>query len=367
MPLRAPVRLRRLLACLLPALLAACSAARPAADEAGGYAWQLPPGFPVPRVPADNPMSAAKVELGRRLFHDRRLSVNGTQACASCHQQARAFSDGRSRAVGATGELHPRSAMSLTNVAYNASFTWTAPGLRTLEAQSRMPLLARRPTEMGLAGAERRVERRLAGDAELASLFARAFPGERKPVRLMNVRRALASFERTLLSGGSAYDRLLFQGESEALSASAKRGMELFFSARLACSGCHAGFNLSGPVVFRGSPDAEPVVHNTNLAPGRFRAPTLRNVAVTAPYMHDGSLPTLAAVIDHYAAGGRKRPVDPSRSPLVRGFTLAPGEKEALIAFLEALTDEGFLTDPRFGPPAGSEPPAQPGAQLPAR
>ncbi len=330
----------------------------PATDA---YTWELPEGFPRPLVPADNPMAAEKVELGRHLFYDRRLSINGTQACASCHQQALAFSDGKARAVGATGETHPRSAMGLTNVAYNASFTWTAPGLSSLERQLAMPLFARRPVELGLSGATHRVERELAADAALAGRFAHAFPGDPRPVRIANVGRAIASFERTLISGGSPYDRLLFRGEREALSPEAKRGMELFFSPRLGCSRCHSGFNLSGPVVFGGQERAEPAFHNTNLRGGeaserrngdRFRAPTLRNVAVTAPYMHDGSLGTLAEVVDHYAAGGRGRPPHPGRSPLVAGFTATAAERQAVVRFLEALTDSGFLVDPRFAPPS---------------
>ncbi|MGH9465190.1 MAG: MbnH family di-heme enzyme, partial [Thermoanaerobaculia bacterium] len=327
---------------------------------AAGYTWELPAGFPRPLVPADNPMTAEKVELGRRLFYDPRLSANGRQACSSCHQQALAFSDGRARAVGATGEAHPRSAMSLTNVAYNASFTWTAPGLVSLERQLRVPLFSRRPVELGLAGAERRLEEELRHDPVLRARFARAFPGEPRALRMANVEKAIAAFERTLISGDSPYDRLLFRDEREALSPAAKRGMELFFSPRLACSRCHGGFNLSGPVVFAGSPRPEPVFHNTNLVGlrgggrrhgERFRAPTLRNVALTAPYMHDGRLATLGEVVDHYAAGGRPRPPHPDRSPLVTGFPLAPGERDALVAFLESLTDSGFLAAPRFGPP----------------
>jgi cytochrome c peroxidase len=176
---------------------------------------------------------------------------------------------------------------------------------------------------------------------------------------MANVERALASFERTLISGDSAYDRLLFRGDGDALSAAAKRGMELFFSARLACARCHAGFNLSGPIVFRGSPRAAPAFHRTSLpgAPagirqaGAFRAPTLRNIAVTGPYLRDGSLATLGEVVDAYASGRRGGNARGQESALLRGFSLAPGEREALIAFLEALTDAAFLSDPRFGPP----------------
>jgi cytochrome c peroxidase len=345
--------------------------AEPRSDAA--YAWQLPRGFPAPPVPADNPMSAAKVELGRHLFYERRLSGPGTVACASCHEQSRAFTDGRARAQGASGALHPRSAMSLANVAYNVRFGWAEPELRTLEAQVRVPLFNESPVEMGVTGREAEVLERLARTPLYADLFARAFPGEPAPFTIDNVSRALASFERTLIAGETAYDRLLFRDDADALSESARRGMTLFFSERLRCGRCHAGVNLSGPVARAGDPPPEPTYHNTALydlgdgrypAPneglfrassqardmGRFRAPTLRNIAVTAPYMHDGSLATLDAVIDHYAAGGRARG-NRWKSEGLEGFTLASGERADLLAFLRSLTDEAFLRDPRFSNP----------------
>lgn len=337
------------------------------------FAWRLPAGFPQPLVPADNPPTSAKVDLGRRLFYDERLSGDGRLSCAGCHRQELAFTDGRPRAVGRTGAEHPRSSMTLTNVAYNASLTWARPDLRRLERQLEMPLFAARPIEMGATA--RGIEARLRRDPETVRRFRVAFAGEVQPLRMDNVARALASFERTLISGSSPYDRWVFWDEREALSREQRRGMELFFSQRAGCSACHAGFNLSGPVVFAGSPPAEPAFHNTNLYNvdgkgsyppadpgllahtgrpedmGRFRAPTLRNIARTAPYMHDGSLPTLQAVVEHYAAGGRARPVGAGRDPRLRRLDLSTRERDALVAFLEALTDEQFLVDPRFSDP----------------
>ena len=167
------------------------------------FTWQLPPGLPVPRVPADNPMTAAKIELGRRLFYDTRLSGNGTFACASCHQQALAFTDGRARAIGSTGSVHARSAMSLANVAYNASFGWADPTLRSLEAQMAVPMFNEHPVELGLKGRETEVAARFASRAEDRTAFHAAFPGEPAPVTLANIVKAIASFERTLVSGDS--------------------------------------------------------------------------------------------------------------------------------------------------------------------
>ena len=303
-------------------------------------------------MPPDNPVTAAKVALGRRLFYDVRLSGNGTQACASCHQQGRAFTDGRPRALGSTGESHPRSAMSLANVAYAASLTWIDAGQRRLEDQMLVPLFGETPREMNLAGREEEVVRRLGPVPLYSKLFSEAYPGQRAPINLKNVQNAIASFERTLLSGDSPYDRLVWKDERDTLSPAARRGMALFFSNRLACSKCHAGFTFGGPVEWEGGPAPARQLEDNGLG-GRFRTPTLRNVAVTAPYMHDGRFATLDAVIDHYASGGLP---SPTRSKLVRGFAISESEKRDLVAFLESLTDAAFLEDPLFSDPWKSEP-----------
>ncbi len=349
--------------------------AAPAARTAeAGWVWTLPPGFPPPLVPADNPITAEKVRLGRFLFHDTRLSGNATYACATCHRQALAFTDGRARAVGSTGERHPRGAMSLANVAYNATYTWADPRLERLEDQMLVPMLGTEPIELGIGGREEEVLGRLRRDPDLLAMFARAFPGEEAPVTLPNVVRAIASFTRTIVSGGSPYDRLVYRGDTGALSEAARRGMRLFFSERLRCSECHGGFTFSGPIRFEGAAEIQPTFHNTALYNldgtgayppdnpglysvsgaavdmGRFRAPTLRNVAVTAPYMHDGSVATLGEVIVLYAAGGRA-PTSPRKSERLTGFRLEPDEKRELLAFLESLTDRDFLNDPALGDP----------------
>ena len=312
-------------------------------------------------------MSADKLALGRRLFHDPRLSGNGTQSCASCHQPAHAFTDGRAHALGSTGERHPRSAMSLANVAFSASLTWADGAKRSLEDQMLVPMTNEHPVEMGQRGHEKQVIARLRAEPRYVDLFPKAFPADKDPITLANVRKAIACFERTILSGGSSYDRLVWMDDGGALSESAKRGMTLFFSERLHCSQCHAGFTFSGPVVWAGGLAAPPTFQNNGLpedprAPdpglskvsrreddrGRFRTPTLRNIAVTGPYMHDGRFETLDAVIDHYARGGTP---SPHRSRLVAGFAMTDQEKQDLIAFLESLTDEDFLKDPRFSDP----------------
>ena len=212
-----------------PAPAAAAAAAQP-------FEWGLPRGFPVPFVPADNPMSQAKVALGRRLFFETRLSVTGRYSCASCHDPDRAYTDGRARAVGATGAPLAHGAMTLLNVAYNIAYGWQRPQVRSLEAQMRQPLFGRHPVEIGVAGRERAVLARLGADAAYPRQFAAAFGGA---ITLTRVIQAIAAFERTLIDGGSPFDAYVFGGDHAALSAAAKRGMALFFSARVGCGGCH--------------------------------------------------------------------------------------------------------------------------------
>jgi cytochrome c peroxidase len=367
-------------AVLVAIVVAATMAAGPARRD---WTWNLPKGFPEPRVPTDNPMTPEKVELGRHLFYDTRLSVTGQFSCASCHHQARAFADPLPRGVGATGELHPRGSMSLANVAYTPALTWVNPNLRSLEAQALIPMFGEHPVELGLAGLEDSVLRMFGRDNRYRQMFPRAFPNEAQPLSIRNVTRAIAAFERTLISGNSPYDRYL-QGDTSAISRRARRGANLFFSERLECFHCHGGFSMSGSVDHKNLAFPEVEFHNTGLYniggsggfprenpglreftqreedEGRFRAPTLRNIAVTAPYMHDGSVPTLDAVLDHYAAGGRTiasgphagvGSENPNKSEFINGFTLTAEERQELLAFFQSLTDSTFLTDPRFANP----------------
>lgn len=349
------------------------------------YSWNLPQGFPEPRVPEDNPMSAAKVELGRHLFFDTRLSENRMQSCGSCHEQDRAFTDGRAVSIGSTGDSTPRGAMSITNSVYNFTQTWANPALTRLEDQALVPLFGEHPIELGLAGREEQLVTRLrTEDPRYLTLFRNAFPENSEPFTLNNAVRAIASFERSLLSGNSPVDRFLNRGETQALSESAQRGLTLFNSERLECFHCHGGFNFSGEVNHARNLLAEQQYQNNGLynidgrggypAPnrglfesthdprdmGRFKPPTLRNIEMSAPYMHDGSLATLEDVIAHYARGGREILSGPNagdghespvKSTFLHGFTLSESEQADLLAFLRALTDQEFLHDRRFASP----------------
>jgi cytochrome c peroxidase len=295
-------------------------------------------------------MSEAKVLLGQRLFFDPGISVTGRYSCASCHDPARAFTDGRRLAVGATGEPLNRNAMSLANVAWNVSFGWTDPRPRTLEVQMLKPLLNERPIELGVRGRERALLARLAADPDYLQGFTAAFPGD-APLTFRHLVQAIAAFERTLVSGRSPFDRYVFDGEHDALTPEAKRGFDLFFSARIGCAGCHSGFNFGGN--WR---DAQGATGRASFASDGttarpIRVPGLRNVALTAPYMHDGRFATLAEVLAHYSAiGARRAAADPGASASAsasadRRLPHAPfsaAETADLAAFLNSLTDPDF-------------------------
>lgn len=368
-------------ACLL--ILLGTAALVSAADS---YVWTLPKGFPRPYVPPDNPMTVAKVELGRHLFYDRRMSVNGKASCATCHRQELAFTDQRAVSVGATGESHSRSSMSLVNIAYSAVLTWSNPKLTRLEDQALVPMNGDHPVELGLKREGDSVFAPvLRSDPKYRELFAQAYPGMTDPYTTDNVTKAIASFERSIISARSPYDRYHYGGDDHAVSEAAKRGEVLFFSQQISCFRCHGGFQFSDATVSESTAGSREVeFHNTGLynlkAPlsypdpnvgiyehtkaagdvGKFKAPTLRNIAVTAPYMHDGSIATLKGVLDHYAAGGRTITTgahagvghdNPNKDHLIGGFTLSAQDRADLIAFLESLTDEAVLHDPRFANP----------------
>ena len=316
----------------------------PADAPPPAYVWELPRGFPTPAVPANNPMSEAKVALGERLFFDRRLSVTGSYSCASCHDPSLSFSDGRKVAVGATGEALPHSAMALVNVAYNVSFGWTKPELSALETQMLEPLLNEHPVEIGLAGRQQAVADTLAADPGYATAFAAVFHGDGAAVTFDHIVKAIAAFERTLISGDSPFDHYVFNGQHAALSPAAKRGMALFFSARAGCSACHSGFNFSGNWRDSEGETGKSSFANNGTSDRAMRVPTLRNISLTAPYMHDGRFPTLGAVLDHYAQAAEAARAQPQTStdPRLRSFDLAQPERADLIAFLDSLTDSSF-------------------------
>lgn len=376
---------RHLLALASMILVAAAVGTAAAADpDRLGYRWPMPAWLAPPPVPKDNPMTPAKVELGRHLFYDSRLSADGAVACASCHKQTLAFTDGRTVSVGVRGIKGHRNAPGLANAGYNPALTWANPHADSLEFQSLFPLFGTEPVEMGMAGREDELFAVLAADDYYAAAFREAFPDRGGSIDLFTVTRAIGAFQRSMISVDSPYDRYKYGGDADAIGPAAKRGEQLFFDHRFECYHCHMGVMFTDNMQMARSPFIETAFHNNGLYNiggkgayprhgaglaeftgrstdiGKFRTPSLRNVAVTAPYMHDGSIATLRGVLDHYSVGGRTiehgphagvGADHPNKSGLLIGFTATPQEIDDLIAFLESLTDESFLINPAYADP----------------
>lgn len=297
-------------------------------------------------VPDDNPQTPAKVELGRRLFYDPRLSKDGQVACASCHKPEFAFSDGgKPVSAGIFGRKGSRNAPSLTNVGFRRHLFWEGRSPR-LELQAVGSLTAH--DEMGMEPEE--LAQRLGAIPEYARAFQEVF-GEAPTLKTVTY--AIAAFERTLLSYNSPFDRYQ-AGDDKAMSEAALRGLELFFSEKGDCFHCHVGPDFT---------DDEPrntalytVYKDIGLARatgkdedvGKFKTPTLRNVALTAPYMHDGSIKTLRDAVQHYNQGGQP---NLNADALIRPLGLTDAEVDDLVAFLQSLTDESFTSNPALLPP----------------
>jgi len=316
----------------------------------------VPAGFPQPPVPADNPITPAKVALGRDLFYEPQLSFNSTKSCSSCHSVSESFSDqGNLVSKGARNEDGTRNAPGLMNVAYDTVFFWDGRA-NSLEMQAGMPIL--NPIELGNDSVT--VVATLNESPFYRELFSKAFGGtdaasnpSASQISFTRITQALATFERTLISGQSAYDRFHL-GDSSALSASAQRGLALFNSNTTNCSKCHSGVNFTdnayhstGLVAEYADEGREDVTQNQG-DNGKFRTPSLRNVALTAPYEHDGSFGSLQAVVQHYVDGGMHNSTQDS---LIRPLNLTQSQQNDIIAFLNSLTDSSFTERADFKNP----------------
>lgn len=306
----------------------------------------VPLGLPPLQVPPDNPPTAASVALGEKLFFSPLLSLDKTISCASCHDPKHAFANDQAMSKGVGGKLGARNAPTVLNAAYNRSQFWDGRAA-SLEAQASGPMM--NPVEM--VHTVEGVEKAVANDTELNRLYQQAFGAA--PVSLELITKALASYERTLLRANSPFDRYEYGHKSSALNPSAQRGLALFRgSSKGNCTACHligekdalfsdglfhnlgVGMSPEGDLRDLGRYD----VTHREADKGTFRTPGLRNVALTAPYMHDGSLKTLKDVIDFYVGGGNGNPnLDKRIKPLT---FLTRQERADLVAFLESLTGE---------------------------
>lgn len=284
-------------------------------------------------IPEDNSYTPVRTELGRELFFDSRLSLDSSINCASCHLPGRAFADTVAISPGVDGELGFRNSPSLVNIGYHPYFMREG-GVPTLELQVLVPLEEHAEMAFNIVA----LTERLASDEHYQQMAQQAYG---RPLDPFVITRALANFERTLIGGTSDFDSFL-QGRADALSDPAKRGMDLFYSDRLQCSTCHSGYLLSGFEFEHNKLDTTKAdlgrARLTGLIDDRYlyKVPSLRNVAITAPYFHNGSSPTLRSVLDHYNAGGSDYSLDDDR---IKPLDLSEQELFDLEAFLNSLTD----------------------------
>ncbi|MCX6599630.1 MAG: c-type cytochrome [Acidobacteria bacterium] len=326
------------LALLAPALFVALAADGPA----------IPLGLLPVRFPKENPYTAEKAELGKLLYYDKRLSADGTVSCATCHSPKFAYTDGKAVSDGIKGQRGGRSAPTVINRAYSLAQFWDGRA-KSLEEQSIGPMA--NPIEMG--NTHESVVKTLKGVEGYRKLFAKVFGTENFDIN--HVAMAIATFERTVLSGNSPYDRYK-AGDRKQLSAAAVRGMNVYLN-KAKCDQCHEGINFTtnayhnlGVGTDKPTPDEGRFAVTKNAADwGAFKTPTLRDIARTAPYMHDGSLKTLEEVVDFYDKGGLP---NKNLDERMKKLNLTAQDKTDLVEFMKSLNGEGWqsITEPKSFP-----------------
>lgn len=304
---------------------------------------EIPVGFPPVEFPKDNSFSEHRWQLGKKLFFDPMLSRDNSISCASCHLPEKGFSDTLATSKGVGGIDGTRNSPTLANVAYHPYFTREG-GVATLEMQVLVPIQEHNEFDFNIL----LIVERMKKSAEYTALSQKAY--NRQPDAFV-LTRAIATYERALLSGNSRYDQFVQGRITQPYTDSERKGKDLFFSDQTQCSKCHGGFNFTnyafennGLYQHYNDPGRYRLTKDKNDS-ARFKVPTLRNIAVTAPYMHDGSLKTLESVVEHYNSGGKSHV---QKSTLIQPLGLTPGEKANLVAFLKTLTDESFLNNPKF-------------------
>jgi len=304
---------------------------------------EIPNGFPAVEFQEGNEFSMARWELGKKLFFDPVMSVDSTVSCASCHLPELAFSDNQAFSPGVENRPGTRNASPLFNVAYHPYFTREG-GVPTLEFQVLVPIQEHNEFDYNIV----LLGERLAQDSNYVNMAATAYEQVPNP---FVITRSLAVFERSLLSGYSPYDQYENYDISSAMSKAAIRGRNLFFSDQTKCSSCHGGFNFTNYAfenngLYEVYPDEGRFrLTGEEVDRALFKVPSLRNIELTAPYMHDGSMTSLEEIIDHYQTGGKNHP---NRSELIQPLNLTDEEKADLVQFLKSLTDETFIINPLF-------------------
>ncbi|MGD1848106.1 MAG: cytochrome-c peroxidase [Salibacteraceae bacterium] len=317
------------------------------------YFLKVPDHFPEPLIPDDKPMTVQGVELGRKLFYDPILSGDFTQSCASCHNQKFAFTDNELRvSVGIDGIEGDRNSMAIINLAWGARFLWDGRSA-TLEEQALEPVP--NPIEMHLEWTE--AVERLKNDADYPDLFDGAFPGQ--SITRTLAANAMAQFMRSIVSGNSRYDAYVKREGWARITPDEILGEQIINSEVGDCFHCHGSILLTDNEFHNNGLDSN--VTNTGVGEffstpsqyGWFKTPTLRNVELTAPYMHDGRFKTLEEVVEHYSTGVKwSDTIDPLMKQATQGgLQLEEDQKRQLVAFLKTLTDEDFINNPAYSDP----------------
>ena len=306
-----------------------------------------------------------KIELGRHLFYDTRMSYNQTKSCSSCHDPKFAFSDGYRQSAGADGYTVRRNAPSLLNIKFQTSFTWSDSSIKKLSQQILLPMFNTHPKELGWTNNESEIITRFKNIPIYKTLFSKAFPKENNPFIINNFVSAINLFEEQLVSFNSPYD-LFLKGNKKQLSKQAIEGMKLFYSTKLGCSNCHqlkepikkleyfntGLYNVDSNGAYAANDQGLFELTKNSNDKGKFRIPSLRNIMLTAPYTHDGSVETIEQMIAIYQRGGRlvsndqnvgDGSLNTNKSSLIKGFSISTIEKKNLIAFLSTLTDTSYL------------------------
>lgn len=307
------------------------------ADEVG---YRLPSSFNPVSYPQDNEYTAERWDLGKRLFYENRLSIDSTINCGSCHKAELAFSDDVAMSNGVKGRPGTRNSPSLANVAFHPYYTREG-GVPTLEQQILVPLQEHNEFAFNILKAGERLSKDSSYDKQSIKAYSR-------PMDYYVITRAIANFERSLVSTSSKFDAYIQNTISNPLTKQELQGMMLFYSDKTNCYSCHGGpnfteYSFENNGLYEIYSDAGRMkLTNKLIDQATFKVPSLRNIELTAPYMHDGSLATLAQVVEHYNAGGKPHP---NKNKLIRPLKLSEKEKKELLLFLKTLTDQDFVSD----------------------
>lgn len=304
------------------------------------HVMQIPEGFPSIIFPEGNEYTPERWALGKQLFYDPILSKNNTLSCGSCHKAELAFSDNVAFSIGDQNEAGSSNAPTLTNIAYHPYYTRSG-GVPTLEMQILVPIQEHNEFNTNILDIAERLKK-------IPAIVEQSMKAYGREPDAYVITRSIANFERSIVSGNSLYDQFQFQGKANALNATEKKGKDLFYSTRTNCSQCHSGFNFTNYsfennglyVNYKDSGRMRLTHLESDRA--RFKVPTLRNISLTAPYMHDGSIKTLEEVVNHYNNGGQPAL---QISSLVHPLGLSEDEKKQLVAFLQSLSDPNFINN----------------------